>query len=403
MSRWKRAIPVALVLLALPLSACTRHVHGRWSVGETLPRDEMVLVPGGSFSMGKEGGLTDGPVHEVRVDSFHIDRYEVTCADWEAFLNATGRAPNEFWGDESFRCGPEWPDHPVIGVSWAEAKAYAEWCGKRLPTEAEWEYAARGGLEGAPYAWGEERDTSFANYYKSEGTRPVGSYGPNGYGLYDMTGNTAEWVLDRYDPRYYDRSPARNPMGPAKGGEHVVRGGGWHSGPGCISVSRRHHLPTYWIDCNVGFRCVRDPEGCSEKKDGIGDVTEWALENAARERIEAAARDYIEGWYAGDVERMDRALHPDLAKRGALRDRESGAVTLVPLTKEELLGAVAARPGRSDDPGAKVLRVEILDMQRNTAVVKTVSADFVDYLHLARFGDDWRIVNVIWERYGVDR
>jgi len=401
--RWKRVPPIALALAVLITSACAHHYRARWSTGEELPREDMVLIPGGTFAMGKEGGRTNGPVHEVRVDSFFIDRHEVTCADWAAYLEATGRTPSEFWGADAFRCGPDWPDHPVIGVSWAEADAFAEWAGKRLPTEAEWEYAARGGLEGAPYSWGEERDTTFANYYKSEGTRPVGTYPPNGYGLHDMTGNAAEWVLDRYDPRYYDRSPGENPMGPARGGEHVVRGGGWRSGPGCIGVARRHHLPTSWIDCNVGFRCVRDPEGCSEMKDGIEDVAEWALEKRAREKIEEAARDYIEGWYAGDAERMERALHPDLAKRGVLRDRESGAVTLVPVARERLLAAAAERAGAETDPAARVFRVEILDIQRNTAVVKTVSADFVDYLHLARFGDDWRIVNAIWERYDRDR
>jgi iron(II)-dependent oxidoreductase len=158
---------------------------------------------------------------------------------------------------EKFRCGLEWPDHPAVGVSWADAKAYAEWAGKRLPTEAEWEYAARGGLAGKKYPYGDEMDETQANF-KSDGTVAVKSYPPNGYGLYDMAGNVREWVADYYDEFYYGASPEKNPKGPEKGFDRVVRDAGWHSGKGCTSVSARINLTPYWVDFALGFRCAKD-------------------------------------------------------------------------------------------------------------------------------------------------
>jgi formylglycine-generating enzyme required for sulfatase activity len=168
---------------------------------------------------------------------------------------------------EEFRSGPDFPDHPVVGISWSDARKYAEWAGKRLPTEAEWEYAARGGLVGSDYPSGDRLEPTAANYWlwselrsTGEGLMPVGSYPPTQYGLYDMAGNVAEWVTDAYDADYYERSPAKNPPGPEGEKFRVFRGGGWHSGPGCVRVYYRNALPSNWRDFNVGFRCAREVE-----------------------------------------------------------------------------------------------------------------------------------------------
>ena len=141
-----------------------------------------------------------------------------------------------------------------------DAGAFAEWIGGRLPTEAEWEYAARGGLEGKAYPWGDEIEPALANYARTgtTGTKTVGSHPPNGFGLNDMSGNVVEWVADRYDPAYYARSPKADPRGPEAGKHRVIRGGGWHSGPYCNRVYFRNALPANWVDISVGFRIAKD-------------------------------------------------------------------------------------------------------------------------------------------------
>ncbi len=207
---------------------------------------------------GEEGHTS--PVHRVEVDSFYIDAYEVTNAEYFSFCEDTGRKLPIFWGIERFRCGIEYPDHPIVGVSCADAEAYAVWAGKRLPTEAEWEYAARGGLEGKIFANGDKADESTANFrYGSEpiSTMPVGNYPPNGYGLYDMIGNVREWVSDWYGKDYYSVSPVKNPTGPEDGFLSVARGGGWYSGKMCCTVYSRICLKKYWVDFAVGFRCAK--------------------------------------------------------------------------------------------------------------------------------------------------
>jgi iron(II)-dependent oxidoreductase len=229
-----------------------RGPHGRFD-------GDLVLVPGGTFMMGKNGEADFSPAHEVIIDSFLIERHEVTNLEYAGFCEETGHRLPEFWGLQKYRCGPEFPDHPVVGVSWADAKAYAEWRGLRLPTEAEWEYAARGGLIGKDYSFGSEIDSTKANYAVGgvgTGTLPVGSFAPNGFGLHDMTGNVVEWVSDFYDEDYYAVSPVSNPPGPESGKFRVIRGGGWHSGPFCNRVYFRNGLPSGWLDINVGFRCA---------------------------------------------------------------------------------------------------------------------------------------------------
>lgn len=223
----------------------------------------MILVPGGDFVMGSDNKGDHSPSHIVRLDTFYIDQYEVTNAQYYTFCRETGRSLPEFWGKDVFRCSLEYPDHPVTGVSWNDAAAYAEWCGKRLPTEAEWEYAARGGLPGSNYPNGDTLTPADANYTKSGqgGTVPVGSYPANGFVIHDTAGNVAEWVADWYSDDYYAVSPPSNPKGPKKGKFHVIRGGGWHSGPYCNRVYYRNALPPNWLDFNVGFRCAKDYPG----------------------------------------------------------------------------------------------------------------------------------------------
>ena len=227
----------------------------------------MVLVPGGEFVMGREGSGDDSPPHTVRLAAFTLDRYEVTNAEYAAFCRATKRDLPKFWGMDAFHSGPRYPDHPVVFVSSGDAGAYAAWRGKRLPTEAEWECAARGGLAGRSYVNGDILDSMKVNFTRShrDGTVPVGSYEPNGYGLYDMAGNVQEWVADRYDAAYYGNSPPENPAGPAQGKFRVIRGGGWDTGPGCMGVSYRYALPGNWIDFAVGFRCARDAAPAATK------------------------------------------------------------------------------------------------------------------------------------------
>ena len=186
---------------------------------------DMVLIPGGEFRMGnKKGHKTRGGYlgHTVHVDAFYIDKYEVTNAQFKAFVNANppwqkDNIPDKYhdgdylshWTGNSYPSGKG--DHPVAYVSWYAAMAYAQWVGKRLPTEAEWEKAARGGLVGKEYPWGNNFDANQLN--DADDTTPVGRYAPNGYGLYDMAGNVREWCLDEWDASYsHGRSQRRNPF-----------------------------------------------------------------------------------------------------------------------------------------------------------------------------------------------
>jgi len=220
----------------------------------------LVEIPGGSFAMGGDSETDHRPVHEVEISAFRLTKHHVTNAQYAAFCEATGHRMPEFWGQDRYCSGPNYLDHPVVGVSWLDALAFAEWAGGRLVTEAEWEYAARGGLIGEMYSFGDEISLAVANYARADpaGAKPVGSHPPNGFGLYDMCGNVVEWVADWYDPTYYARSPRNDPQGPDVGKHRVIRGGGWHSGPYCVRVDFRNALPANWVDFAVGFRIARD-------------------------------------------------------------------------------------------------------------------------------------------------
>jgi len=259
---WRALLGSFVVFLVAIVLVCSRPAAAADSSppAPAVADTGMVLIPAGEFVMGREGTGDNSPPHTVRLGAFYLDRCEVTNAQYEAFCKATGRKLPFFWDMDAFRCGPGYPNHPVVGISWSDAGDYADWCGKRLPTEAEWEYAARGGLAGKRYVTGDALDSSQVNFTRSGLKAPaaVGSYAPNGYGLYDMAGNVQEWVADRYDAGYYKTSPAENPPGPEKGRFRVIRGGGWFTGPGCMGVDYRLALPSNWVDFNVGFRCARD-------------------------------------------------------------------------------------------------------------------------------------------------
>jgi len=223
---------------------------------------EQILVPAGEFTMGRADSSDELVPHQVKLNAFRIDKHEVTNAQYHAFCVATDQKLPVFWGIDRFRCSPDYPDHPVIGVSQSEAAKYAEWVGRRLPTEAEWEYAARGGLESLSFDSGDVLNDEDANTKaaKLDGPVAVGTFQPNGYGLYDMVGNVREWVADYYAEDYFAQSPVDNPQGPEKTRWRVIKGGGWFSGKGCNMVHVRNALPGGWKDFNVGFRCARDAD-----------------------------------------------------------------------------------------------------------------------------------------------
>lgn len=229
---------------------------------QTTEIKDMVLISGGEFTMGKDSQneADYSPAHRVVINSFYMDIHEVTNAQYYAFCQATEHPLPEFWGIDRYRSSLKYPDYPVIGVSKTDAEAYAEYIGKRLPTEAEWEYAARGGLTDKNYSNGDSFNTCIdLSPIFNEGVKhpyPVMSGNPNGYGLYGMSSNAREWVHDKYDKNYYNISPVNNPQGPEQGRLTVVRGGGWKSGSGCKKVFIRNALRGSWVDIAVGFRCV---------------------------------------------------------------------------------------------------------------------------------------------------
>lgn len=254
-----RPVLISFLVSLILFSSCVKKKE--LPVPEPAMEMEMVLIPGGEFLMGSEDGDgSDNPVHRIYVDSFYMDKCEVTNAQYSEFCEQTGRGLPELWGMKEFRSGLGYPNHPVVSVSWRDARAYAEWIGKRLPTEAEWEYAARGGLVGKDFPNGEDLDSSTGNF-SSKGTVPVGSYSPNRFGLHDMAGNVGEWVFDFYDKDYYRASSYENPRGPEEGKFRVIRGGGWHSGKSCNKVHFRNCLLARWVDFNLGFRCVKNVHG----------------------------------------------------------------------------------------------------------------------------------------------
>ncbi len=278
----------------------------------------MVALDGGAFRMGSVGvgsyaGDGEGPIHEVEVSPFAIDAYAVTNDGFATFIDASGYIteaerygwsfvfggflPDDFPPTRAAAAAPWWRqvhgadwrrpdgpqsdlggrgDHPVIHVSWNDAQAYCAWSGTRLPTEAEWEFAARGGSPDAIFPWGDDLEPdgvhmmnvfqgSFPNHNTMAdgfaGTAPVDSYPPNGFGLFNLTGNVWEWCADWFDPGYYSRSQRENPSGAASGTHRVMRGGSYlchESYCNRYRVAARSASTPDSSTGNLGFRVVRD-------------------------------------------------------------------------------------------------------------------------------------------------
>ena len=286
---------ILLLWMCCGCEPTTRGQEADTSVKPSRPPAGMVLIPAGEFQMGAADAGSDAqPVHTVHVDAFYMDKYEVTNAQFKKFVDANPQWQKDGINAQSYTVfgtylfhwrGNNYPsgkaDHPVMHVPWYAAMAYAAWAEKRLPTEAEWEYAARGGLEGKRYPWGDVLTPADANYDDNVGdTTPVGQYSPNGYGLYDMAGNVAEWCLDLWVEGFYAHvhrglSPRRNPFPGemtikersvdyktvADNDHRMIRGGAWDSRTWYLHVADRDSdFPGYADHPGshaVGFRCVK--------------------------------------------------------------------------------------------------------------------------------------------------
>ena len=219
--------------------------------------NKMVLIPAGRFDMGDHlDNIHDAvPVHTVELDAFYMDIHQVTVGQFRQFVEESGyNYSRNSWNNVAKYSLAD--DHPIVLVNWYDATAYAKWAGKRLPTEAEWEYAARGGLVGKRYPWGDEITRDDANYLGTGSTARVGSYAANGYGLYDMAGNAWEWCADWYGEDYYSNSPLKNPTGPETGQYRAVRGGTWNNLMSYVRVATRKECDPSFIYRNFGFRCA---------------------------------------------------------------------------------------------------------------------------------------------------
>ncbi len=213
--------------------------------------------------MGSDAGQeNERPIHRVWVDAFHLAAYQVTNAEFASFLAATESPTPPFWNEANFNH----PEQPVVAVSWFEAVRYCGWLSEtsgrhyRLPTEAEWERAARGGVEDKLFPWGDDPPKSLPNYDQrwQTGPEPVGRSAPNTFGIYDLCANVHEWCADWYQPDYYAVSPERNPRGPETGDRRVSRGGSWRHHVKVTRCAARSSLPASFQYADYGFRVACD-------------------------------------------------------------------------------------------------------------------------------------------------
>jgi formylglycine-generating enzyme required for sulfatase activity len=274
---------VAVLILCLSLGAVAALAQSLQGPGNPeVPG--MSLIPAGDYWMGRvhffimheigwlqRDRLDDEPAHKIHIDSFYIDKYEVSNEEYKRFADETKRETPWHWPHGNFTKGEE--RIPVTNVDWDDAGAYCKWAGKRLPSEAEWEKAARGGLDRQMFPWGNEgvrmrtvaagqKPTptgKHANTNYPAGPLPIGSYPPNGYGLFDMAGNVWEWTNDWYTRDYYSFSPRKNPHGPETGTYRVIRGGGWSDSVDEQTLMNNYRNYTYpnTKTFTIGFRCVK--------------------------------------------------------------------------------------------------------------------------------------------------
>lgn len=280
-------ISVGLTAWALDVADVTREwtPEGKKLAAERakLPaHDEMVRIPAGTFLMGSDRKVdrnaypAEFPQRKVYLDAYEIDKYEVTTVQFLKFVLASNRDPLIDWQYDGGNFQETMANHPVMHVSWFDADAYCKWAGKRLPTSAEWEKAARG-EDGRIFPWGNEpAGLSRANFGRTGLSGPVRDrperlllYPPiisvdkyeNGaspYGVFQMAGNVAEWTADWYDPNYYKKAPDRNPKGPEKGTQRAFRGGGWIDSTPTVRPAQRNGTEPNTKMNWLGFRCARD-------------------------------------------------------------------------------------------------------------------------------------------------
>lgn len=236
-------------------------VWRRLKLGSAKPDLQRSLVPEGHFAMGSEGeSFDESPVHKVYVSAFEMAKTPVRNRDYALFLKEAGADPPPWWDDPAF----DDPDQPAVGVNWHEARAFCDWLSQlsglkiRLPTEAEFEKAARGGRRGCKYPWGNELATS--GYVVSrgplEGPYKPGTNPPNGYGLFDIVSNVHQWCLDGYDPDFYAASPERDPIAPGSTEQKAARGGTWKQEQLVVRCAERTRLAPYFRCDDFGIRWV---------------------------------------------------------------------------------------------------------------------------------------------------
>jgi formylglycine-generating enzyme required for sulfatase activity len=230
---------------------------------------QTIEIPAGSYLRGRTHKLEDDglkwvptvmkddrPAKRIHVDAFSIDAHEVTVAEYAGFVKATGHRAPYNWPKSG--APADRGSYPVTGVSWDDAAAYAKWAGKRLPTEAEWERACRGGVEEKIYPWGDEKPSKERVRFDGvEGPGPVCALPKTGFGLCDIAGNVWEWTADWYERTYYERAPDANPPGPESGQYRVLRGGSWADEAKYLTCAYRSWARPAERSPNIGFRCAK--------------------------------------------------------------------------------------------------------------------------------------------------
>ncbi len=223
----------------------------------------MILIPAGTFSMGSdEGGRNERPVHEVFLDAYEINQFEITQSQYGEFVQATRhRSPLSRYVKDIERYNDV--NQPVVYVNWLDAEAFCKWTGSRLPSEAEWEKAAKGPADGVTWPWGNEQQSGYGNFLgdadKNRYTAFAGLFqkDQSPYKVYDLAGNAQEWVADWYEPLYYDQGETKNPKGPLTGKMKTLRGGSWNDSYLSGRVAARIQMVPDYRDTTVGFRCAK--------------------------------------------------------------------------------------------------------------------------------------------------